>query len=73
MLFRSVVLLSGWADFFDVSGSGAHHRIVFPRLELGARGEMTFKAGDITGFAYNLSVLGDFIIYSTAPGLIKKD
>ena len=70
---RKVVLLSGWADFFDVSGSGAHTRIVFPHLELGARGEMNFKVGEITGYAYNLSVLGDFVIYSTAPGLIKKD
>lgn len=67
---RKVKLLSGVADLFDVSGVDAHVRIVFPRLELGERGEVAFQQAEITGWAYNLSVLGDFIIYSDHEALI---
>lgn len=67
---RKVKVLSGAADLFDVSGVNAHVRIVFPRLELGERGEVTFQQAEITGWAYNLSVLGDFIIYSDHEALI---
>ena len=66
---RKVKLLCGVADFFDVSGVGAQIRIVFPRLELGERGEITFQQAEITGYEYNLSVLGDYIIYSDHKAL----
>jgi hypothetical protein len=67
---RKVKVLSGVADLFDVSGVGAHVRIVFPRLELGERGEITFQQAEITGYEFNLSILGDYIIYSDHKALI---
>lgn len=67
---RKVKVLSGAAELFDVSGVGAHVRIVFPRLEIGERGEITFQQAEITGYEYNLSILGDYIIYSDHKALI---
>lgn len=69
---RKVKVLSGVADLFDVSGVGAHVRIVFPRLELGERGEITFQQAEITGYEFNLSILGDYIIYSDHKALIPS-
>lgn len=67
---RKVKVLSGVADLWDVSGVGAHVRIVFPRLEIGERGEITFQQSEITGYEFNLSILGDYIIYSDHEALI---
>ncbi len=69
---RKVKVLSGVADLFDVSGVGAHVRLVFPRLELGERGEITFQQANIVGYEFNLSVLGDYILYSDHKALIPS-
>lgn len=69
---RKVILLSGIVDLYDTASTenAVRMRIVFPRLELGERGEITFKVGELTAYSYKLSVTSDFIIYSNAKALI---
>ena len=70
---RKVTLCSGVLDVFDTAATGDNPtriRIVFPRLELGERGEVAFKVGELTAWSYKLSVLGDYVIYSNAKSLI---
>ena len=70
---RTVTVLSGVLDVFDTASTGdarTRMRIVFPRLELGERGEVAFKVGELTAWSYKLSVLGDYVIYSNAKSLI---
>ena len=70
---RTVTVLSGVLDVFDTASTGdarTRMRIVFPRLELGERGEVAFKVGELTAWSYKLSVLGDYTIYSNAKSLI---
>ena len=70
---RTVTILSGVLDVFDTASTGddrTRMRIVFPRLELGERGEVAFKVGELTAWSYKLSVLGDYVIYSNAKSLI---
>lgn len=69
---RKVTVMSGVLDVFDTASTtdAVRMRIVFPRLELGERGEVPFKVGELTAWSHKLSVLGDYIIYSNAKSLI---
>ena len=69
---RKVTLLSGVLDLYDTASTEniVRMRLVFPRLELGERGEITFKVGELTAYSYKLSVTSDYVIYSNAKALI---
>ena len=69
---RKVTLCSGVLDAFDTAStdSPTRIRIVFPRLELGERGEVLFKVGELTAYSHKLTVTSDYIIYSNAKALI---
>lgn len=69
---RKVTLLSGVLDLYDTASTEniVRMRIVFPRLELGERGEVLFKVGELTAYSYTLSVTSDYVIYSNAKALI---
>ena len=67
---RTVTVLSGVLHMYSDHTPGTRMRIVFPRLELGERGEVAFKVGELTAWSYKLSVLGDYVIYSNAKSLI---
>ncbi|MCR2051445.1 hypothetical protein NSA19_00955 [Actinomyces bowdenii] len=69
---RKVTVLSGILDVFDTASSAnaVHMRIVLPRLELGERGEITFKVGDLTAYAHTLNITDDYIIYTNHAPLI---
>ncbi|QHO91026.1 hypothetical protein CWT12_06440 [Actinomyces sp. 432] len=69
---RKVITLSGILDLFDVSGQGVKYRMVFPHLELGERGELAFRAGEITAYEHTLSVLDDWLILTDAPALVPS-
>ena len=73
---RKVTLCSGVLDVFDTAATGDNPtriRIVLPRLELGERGEVLFKVGELTAWSHKLSVTGDYIIYSNAKALIPEN
>lgn len=69
---RKVTLLSGVLDLYDTASTenAVRMRIVIPRLELGERGEVVFKVGDLTAYSYKLSVTSDYVLYSNAKALI---
>ena len=69
---RKVSLLSGVLDLYDTASTGnvVRLRIVSPRLELGERGEVPFKVGELTAYSYKLNVTSDFVVYSNAAALL---
>lgn len=69
---RKVTLLSGVVDLYDTASTEnvVRMRIVLPRLELGERGEILFKVGELTAYSYTLSITSDYVIYSNAKALI---
>lgn len=69
---RKVMILSGVLDVFDTASTEnpTRMRIVFPRLELGERGEVAFKVGELTAYSYKLAVTSDYVIYSNAKSMI---
>lgn len=67
---RKTLLMSGIVDVFDVSGSDAQHRFLFPMLSMGERTGQTFKVGEITAYEYNLEILGGYKLITNAPGVV---
>ena len=69
---RKVSLLSGVLDLYDTASTEnvVRLRVVFPRLELGERGEIPFKVGELTAYPYKLNVTGDFVVYSNATAML---
>ncbi len=69
---RKVTLLSGVVDLYDTASTenAVRMRIVVPRLELGERGEILFKVGELTAYSYKLSITSDYVIYSNAKAMI---
>lgn len=69
---RKVTVLSGILDVYDTASTtnAVQMRIVLPRIELGERGEVVFKVGELTAYAHTLNITDDYIIYSNHKALI---
>lgn len=67
---RKIQHLCGVLDLYDTGGTGSQWRIIFPKLQLGARGEIKFQNKEIVGHEYELEVIGNFTILSNTPALI---
>ena len=68
---RKVERLSGVADVFDTS-LGTHRRYIFPTLELGERGDLIYKVGELSVYEYNLEVIDGYRLLTNEAGIVPK-
>ncbi len=67
---RRVTYLTGVLDLFETTESQTQWRILFPKIALGERGALAFKAKELTGYSHTLEVLGGFTILTDTASLI---
>jgi len=54
-------------DLFDKDNTDIHYRFVVPRGEIGERSEFTFANSDITGYTFNVEIIGSYDIITNDP------
>lgn len=69
--FRTIVNLVAVWDTWDTDKPNVHFRYIFPRVSLGERGEISFKAGELQMFPHTLTVLEQYKILTNDPAFLK--
>lgn len=54
-------------DLYDKDDTNIHYRYVIPRGEIGERSEFAHSAADITGYTFNVEIIGEYFIYTNDP------
>jgi len=54
-------------DLYDKDNTAIHYRYVIPRGEIGERSEFTYTNSDITGFTFNVEIIGSYTIITNDP------
>lgn len=54
-------------DLYDKDDTSIHYRYVIPRGEIGERSEFTYAASDITGYTFNVEIIGSYTIITNDP------
>jgi len=54
-------------DLYDKDNTDIHYRYVIPRGEIGERAEFTHANSDITGYTFNVEIIGSYDIITNDP------
>lgn len=54
-------------DLYDKDNTDIHYRYVIPRGEIGERSEFTHANSDITGYTFNVEIIGSYDIITNDP------